>query len=39
MSWVMFFLGMVVGSTIGITAMCIVFYGRESEMPGSVAEN
>lgn len=39
MSWVMFLLGVVVGSTVGVTAMCIVFYGREPEMPSRVSES
>jgi hypothetical protein len=37
MNWAMFFLGMVVGSTIGIAAMCIVFLSREPEMRDRVS--
>jgi hypothetical protein len=33
MGWIMFFLGLMVGSTVGVCTMCVVFYAREPEMP------
>jgi hypothetical protein len=33
MSWIMFFLGLMVGSTVGVCAMCVVFYAREPAIP------
>ncbi|MDI6853471.1 MAG: DUF3789 domain-containing protein [Deltaproteobacteria bacterium] len=38
MSWVIFLLGVAVGSMIGITAMCIVFSGREHEVSDRVTK-
>jgi|UniRef100_A0A7C3WL02 hypothetical protein len=32
MGWLMFFLGMMVGSTVGVGAMCLLFYARDPEM-------
>ena len=38
MGWIMFFLGMMVGSTVGVCAMCVVFYAREPEIPPNLRE-
>lgn len=33
MAWLWFFLGMMVGSTVGVGAMCVIFYAREPSLP------
>ncbi len=39
MGWIMFFLGMMVGGTVGISVMAIVFYGREPEITADLTKN
>ena len=37
MGWIMFFLGMIVGSLVGVMAMCLVFYSRGPEIEANLA--
>lgn len=39
MGWLMFFLGMMVGSIVGVMAMCLVFYGRGPEIQANLTGN
>ncbi len=38
MAWIMFFLGMLAGSTVGVCGMCVIFYAREPEISPALSK-
>jgi hypothetical protein len=38
MGWILFILGMMVGGTVGVSVMCLLFLARETEIQANLTE-